>query len=225
MTKTIIGLMDEDQPAAVAGAATGRSGHGRRRGVFAHSARAWKPQLQKLVEPLRNAFAARSLQECQALVQRWKNIMASGGVTQVSPELMDEIKPVVAFVNEQTRREEQLRRFQEATKRSRGCWIPTLPMRSWKRVTPAEGIQGRDFGRAGPPLHGARRSAGKSPTASTDADCWSSAGVAACVIAVVGTGVAVLAGSNAESGQRASTKLWRSIPRRGWTKPRRLSIS
>ncbi len=71
-------------------------------------------QLQKLVEPLRDAFAARSLQECQALVQRWKNIMSTGGVTQVSSELTDEIRPVVAFVNEQTKREEYLKRFRDS---------------------------------------------------------------------------------------------------------------
>jgi hypothetical protein len=72
--------------------------------------------LRKLVEPLREAFAARSLHECQALVQRWKNTMASGGVTSVSTELMDEIKPVVAFVNEQTKRDEYVKRFNESCK-------------------------------------------------------------------------------------------------------------
>jgi hypothetical protein len=73
-------------------------------------------ELRKLVEPLREAFAARSLQECQALVQRWKNTMANAGITQVCAELMDEIKPVVAFITEQTKRDEFLRRFHESCK-------------------------------------------------------------------------------------------------------------
>ena len=72
--------------------------------------------LRKLVEPLREAYVARSLQECQALVQRWKNAMAAAGVSQVSSELLDEIKPVVAFIAEQTKRDEFLRRFQESCK-------------------------------------------------------------------------------------------------------------
>ena len=38
-------------------------------------------QLRTLVEPLREAYAARSLKECQALAARWKKIMAAGEVT------------------------------------------------------------------------------------------------------------------------------------------------
>ena len=71
-------------------------------------------ELRKLIEPLRDAYAARSLQECQALVQRWKNVMASGGVAQIAPDLTDEILPVIAFVAEQTKYEENIRRFREA---------------------------------------------------------------------------------------------------------------
>jgi hypothetical protein len=73
-------------------------------------------ELKKLVDPLRDAYAARSLPECQALVQRWKNTMAAGGVTVVSPELLDEIRPVVALVTEEARKEEVGRRFREACK-------------------------------------------------------------------------------------------------------------
>jgi len=73
-------------------------------------------ELKKLVEPLREAFAARSLQECQALVQRWKNIMAAGNVSSVASELMDEIRPVVAFIAEQTKRDDYVKRFNEACK-------------------------------------------------------------------------------------------------------------
>ncbi len=73
-------------------------------------------ELRNLIEPLRDAYAARSLQECQALVQRWKNIMAGGGVAQISPELTDEIRPVIAFVAEQSKREDNIRRFREAGK-------------------------------------------------------------------------------------------------------------
>jgi hypothetical protein len=73
-------------------------------------------ELRKLVEPLREAYAARSLHECQALVQRFRNTMANAGVTQVCAELMDEIKPVVAFIAEQTKRDEFLRRFNESCK-------------------------------------------------------------------------------------------------------------
>ncbi len=76
-------------------------------------------ELKLLVEPLRDAFAARSLQECQALVQRWKNILTKAGVTSVSDELNDEIKPVAAFIAEQTRRDEHMRKFKE------GCRIFT----------------------------------------------------------------------------------------------------
>lgn len=76
-------------------------------------------ELRTLVEPLRDAFAARSLQECQALVQRWKNVLAKSGVTTVGDDLNDEIKPVVAFVAEETRREENLRKFKD------GCRIFT----------------------------------------------------------------------------------------------------
>jgi hypothetical protein len=71
-------------------------------------------ELRKLVEPLRDAYAARSPQECQALVQRWRKILTDAGVTQVSPELTDEIKPVVAFLQENARREESHKRFREA---------------------------------------------------------------------------------------------------------------
>jgi hypothetical protein len=77
---------------------------------------ALEADLRKLVEPLRDAYAARSVQECQALVQRWKHLMAAAGVTAVAPELMDEIKPVVAFIAEQTKREDFLRRFNESCK-------------------------------------------------------------------------------------------------------------
>ncbi|HVT80442.1 MAG TPA: hypothetical protein VHM90_07280 [Phycisphaerae bacterium] len=77
---------------------------------------ALEAELKKLVEPLRDAFAARSVQECQALVQRWKHLMTHAGIAAVSPELMDEIKPVVAFITEQTKRDDYLRRFNEACK-------------------------------------------------------------------------------------------------------------
>ena len=42
--------------------------------------------------------------------------MASGGVVQIAPDLTDEIRPVIAFVTEQTKREENIRRFREACK-------------------------------------------------------------------------------------------------------------
>ncbi len=77
---------------------------------------ALEAELKKLVEPLRDAFAARSVQECQALVQRWKHMMSNAGVAAVAPELMDEIKPVIAFIAEQTKRDEYVRRFNESCK-------------------------------------------------------------------------------------------------------------
>ncbi|HUO07319.1 MAG TPA: hypothetical protein VM008_03235 [Phycisphaerae bacterium] len=74
-------------------------------------------ELRKLVEPLREAYAARSFQECQAIVQRWKNIMDGAGVTIISTELTDEIRPVVQFVQEQEKREELLRKFRESCRK------------------------------------------------------------------------------------------------------------
>lgn len=71
-------------------------------------------ELRKLVEPLRDAYAARSVQECQALVQRWRKKLTDAGVSQIAPELSDEIRPVVTFIQEQARREEVLKRFRDA---------------------------------------------------------------------------------------------------------------
>jgi len=71
-------------------------------------------QLQKLVEPLRDAFAARSLKECQSLMQRWKNIMVASSITTVSHELTDEAKPVVAWISEEEKREEKSKRFKNS---------------------------------------------------------------------------------------------------------------
>jgi hypothetical protein len=71
-------------------------------------------ELTKMVEPLREAFAAQSFQECQALVQRWKNVMAASNVTTISPELTDEIRPVVAYVQEQEKRAAYLKKFRDS---------------------------------------------------------------------------------------------------------------
>ena len=71
-------------------------------------------ELKKMVEPLREAFAAQSFQECQALVQRWKNVMAASSVTTISPELTDEIRPVIAYVQEQEKRAEYLKKFRDS---------------------------------------------------------------------------------------------------------------
>jgi len=70
--------------------------------------------LQALVEPLRDAFAARSQKECHALVQRWKNIMSTAGVTSVSHALSDEIKPVISWLNEEEQRLTKIKRFDAA---------------------------------------------------------------------------------------------------------------
>jgi len=59
----------EAPPADLAASVTEAFGRVQRQGV--------EVELRKLVEPLREAYAARSLQECQALVQRWKNAMAA----------------------------------------------------------------------------------------------------------------------------------------------------
>jgi hypothetical protein len=75
---------------------------------------ACEAELKKLVDPLRDAFAARSFQECRALAERWKKIMANYGVQRISPDLEDEIRPVVAFIHETQRREEMLKRFRES---------------------------------------------------------------------------------------------------------------
>src|SRR5690349_18456578 len=73
-------------------------------------------ELRKLVDPLRDAYAAQSVQECQALIARWKKSMERGGVTAVSSELTEEVKPVLAFVAESDKREELLRRFRDSCK-------------------------------------------------------------------------------------------------------------
>ena len=112
----IAGLMEElnqhpwfePPPADLIAAVTEAYGRVQRQGAEA--------ELRKLVEPLREAFAARSLQECQALVQRWKNAMAAAGVAHVSADLMDEIRPVVAFVGDQTKRDDYVKRFHESCK-------------------------------------------------------------------------------------------------------------
>jgi hypothetical protein len=114
--RAITGLMEEltqeqwfEAPSAdLTNAVTEACGRVQRAGV--------EFELRKLVEPLREAYAARSLQECQALVQRWKNAMTAAGVTHVSSELTDEVKPVVAFIAEQTKRDDFLKRFQETCK-------------------------------------------------------------------------------------------------------------
>ncbi len=36
-------------------------------------------ELRKMVEPMREAFAAQSFHECQAMVQRWKNLWTCRG--------------------------------------------------------------------------------------------------------------------------------------------------
>ncbi|MCL2649187.1 MAG: hypothetical protein FWD61_19665, partial [Phycisphaerales bacterium] len=71
-------------------------------------------ELRKLLVPLRDAYAAQSLHECKGLVARWKKIMAHYQVTSVAPELTDEIKPVVAFITEQEKREDYLKRFRDS---------------------------------------------------------------------------------------------------------------
>ena len=73
-------------------------------------------ELRTLVEPLREAYAARSFHECQAMVAQWKNIMDQGGVTMISTELTDEIRPVIAFVQEQEKKEELQRKFRDSCK-------------------------------------------------------------------------------------------------------------
>ena len=115
-TRAIAGLNDElnqqqwYEPAPADLASAVAEAHARvQRGAL-------EAELKKLVEPLRDAFAARSVQECQALVQRWKHMMGNAGITAVAPELMDEIKPVVAFITEQTKRDEYVRRFNESCK-------------------------------------------------------------------------------------------------------------
>lgn len=71
-------------------------------------------ELRKLVAQLRDAYAAQSVKECQAIVQRWKNIMNGAGVTSVSHELTGEIKPVIAWIAEEERKEERLKRFRSS---------------------------------------------------------------------------------------------------------------
>ncbi len=73
-------------------------------------------ELRKLVEPLREAYTARSFHECQAMVAQWKKIMDQGGVTMISTELTDEIRPVIAFVQEQEKKEELQRKFRDSCK-------------------------------------------------------------------------------------------------------------
>jgi hypothetical protein len=111
--QSICGLMEELQqpwyeplPADLTTAVSDAYGRVKRAAV--------EEELRSMVEPLREAFAARSLQECQALALRWKNAMGAAGVINIAPELIDEIRPVVAFINEQTRRDAHLKRFREA---------------------------------------------------------------------------------------------------------------
>jgi len=64
------------------------------------------------------------------------------GVTHVAGELMDEIKPVVAFIADQTKRDDFVKRFTETCKAFGKLWMPTRPMPSSKRLRPAQGLQG-----------------------------------------------------------------------------------
>ncbi len=73
-------------------------------------------ELKRLVEPLREAYAAQSVQECRALVKQWKGTMEAAGVTSISAELTDEIRPVIVFVTDQDKRDEFLRKFRDSCK-------------------------------------------------------------------------------------------------------------
>ena len=66
---------------------------------------------------------------------------------------MDEIRPVVAFIAEQTKRDELMKRFHEACKASRGCWMPTRPMRSWRPAMRGSRNSRGDSRGSDPPLH------------------------------------------------------------------------
>ncbi|MGN6366658.1 MAG: hypothetical protein ACTHN5_00075, partial [Phycisphaerae bacterium] len=73
-------------------------------------------ELRKLVPPLREAFTDRAFHECQAMVAQWKNIMDQAGVAMISTDLTDEIRPVIAFVQEQEKKEELHRKFRDSCK-------------------------------------------------------------------------------------------------------------
>ena len=78
--------------------------------------RTLEDELKKLVQPLRDAFAAQTLKDCQSIVARWKKLMTSAGVTNVSHELSDEIKPVIAWIAEEEKKEDRLRKYRGSCK-------------------------------------------------------------------------------------------------------------
>jgi hypothetical protein len=71
-------------------------------------------QLRPLVEPLRDAYAAKDYQQCSAIIARWKAIMESAEVTTCAADLTQEVQPVIEWI----RREDELaahrRRFERA---------------------------------------------------------------------------------------------------------------
>lgn len=73
-------------------------------------------ELKQIVEPLRDAFAARDVAMCRTLVARWRAVIERTGAADVSASLVDEIKPVVAFLGEAEKKEANRKRFRDASK-------------------------------------------------------------------------------------------------------------
>jgi hypothetical protein len=73
-------------------------------------------ELKQIVDPLRDAFAARDVGMCRTLVGRWRAVIERTGAADVSAALVDEMKPVVAFLAEEEKKEAKRKRFKDATK-------------------------------------------------------------------------------------------------------------
>ncbi len=73
-------------------------------------------ELRPLVEPLREAFAAHDLPACRRLVAYWKQVMERHQTADLAASLVDEVKPVVAYIADEDKREAKLKRFHDACK-------------------------------------------------------------------------------------------------------------
>jgi hypothetical protein len=73
-------------------------------------------ELRPLVEPLREAFAAHDLPACRRLVAYWKQVIERHQTADLAASLVDEVKPVVAYIADEDKREAKLKRFRDACK-------------------------------------------------------------------------------------------------------------